>query len=226
LYRSVHALATPPRFEHRRHGDFLVRPARRGRTWERVPTLVPMRIARITVDLHRRVPLGRLEVRSEIAREGKRLQVVTATAHDPDGTEVARASALRYRVGVGPDAPTDPRLAPITTPVWGPIRDRRRRSQDLNGFMDAMESREGGSSDPAISWYRATSPVIAGEEPSPTVRLREWRRVPGTRRTGSVTPAPTSSTATASSAPAPRACSSTRSPRPTDRPTRRAGRPS
>ena len=40
-------------------------------TWavERVPTLVPMRIARITVDMHRRVPLGRLGVHAEIVRE-------------------------------------------------------------------------------------------------------------------------------------------------------------
>ena len=82
-------------------------------TWavERVPTLVPMRIARITVDMHRRVPLGRLEVRTEIAREGKRLQVVVATISDTDGVEVARATALRFRLGEGPDAPTDPHLS-------------------------------------------------------------------------------------------------------------------
>ena len=142
-------------------------------TWaaERVPTLVPMRIARITVDMHRRVPLGRLEVRTEIAREGKRLQVVVATLHDPAGVEVARATALRFRLGAGPDAPTDPRLPPIATPPWGPERTHQPRSGDLNGFMDAAEMREGGSRDAATSWYRATRPVIAGEETSPTVRL-------------------------------------------------------
>jgi pimeloyl-ACP methyl ester carboxylesterase len=39
-------------------------------TWavEGVPTLVPMRIARITVDMHRRVPLGRLVVHTEVVR--------------------------------------------------------------------------------------------------------------------------------------------------------------
>src|ERR1700710_1801182 len=68
-------------------------------TWavERVPTLVPMRIARITIDMHRRVPLGPLEVDAEIVREGKRLQVVVATVRDPQGIEVARATALRFR---------------------------------------------------------------------------------------------------------------------------------
>jgi Thioesterase-like superfamily len=142
-------------------------------TWavERVPTLVPMRIARITVDMHRRVPLGRLGVNAEVVREGKRLQVVVATVTDPDGVEVARATALRFRLGAGPDAPTDPRLPPIETPPFGAERVHQRRSDDLNGFMGAMASHEGGSSDAATSWYRATRPVMSGEEPSPTVRL-------------------------------------------------------
>ncbi len=142
-------------------------------TWavERVPTLVPMRIARITVDMHRRVPLGPLEVDAEIVREGKRLQVVVATVRDPDGVEVARATALRFRLGSGPDAPTDPRLPPIETPPWGEERTNQRRPTGLNGFIDATEMREAGGPDASSTWYRATTPVIAGEETSPTVRL-------------------------------------------------------
>ena len=142
-------------------------------TWavERVPTLVPMRVARITVDMHRRVPLGRLEVRTGIVREGKRLQVVVATIHDMDGVEMARGTALKFRLGHGPDAPTDPRLPPVATPPWGPVRKQQRRSSNLNGFIDATEMRDAGRSGAATTWYRATRPVIAGEEPSPTVRL-------------------------------------------------------
>ena len=143
-------------------------------TWavERVPTLVPMRIARITVDMHRRVPLGRLEVRTEVVREGKRLQVVVAILRDPDGVEVARATALRFRLGRAPDAPpTDPRLPPIATPPWGPPRLQGARSSNLNGFIDAAEMRDAGVDSAATTWYRATRPVVAGEEPSPIVRL-------------------------------------------------------
>lgn len=142
-------------------------------TWaiERVPALVPMRIARITVDLHRRVPLGRLHVDTEIVRQGKRLQVIVATITDPDGIEVARASALRFRIGVGPDAPTDPSRPPIVAPPLGGSWSHGPRTNDLNGFIDAAEMRDAGSSRAATNWYRATKPVIAGEEPSPTVRL-------------------------------------------------------
>ena len=142
-------------------------------TWavERVPTLVPMRIARITVDMHRPVPLGRLELHTEVVREGKRLQIVLATATDPGGAEVARATALRFRVGAGPDAPNDPRFAPITPPPFGPVRVQQHRRNGLNGFTGALESRDAGDAGPGTSWYRATRPVVAGEVPSPTVRL-------------------------------------------------------
>jgi hypothetical protein len=143
-------------------------------TWavERTPTLVPMRIARITVDLHRPVPLGRLGVDAKVVREGKRLQVVVATVRDPDGLEVARATALRFRLGAGPDAPTDPRLPPIDAPPWGPPREQRPRLRtDLNGFIAAAEMRDAGVDHAGVTWYRATKPVIAGEETSPTARV-------------------------------------------------------
>jgi hypothetical protein len=142
-------------------------------TWavERVPTLVPMRIARITVDMHRPVPLGRLGVGAEVVREGKRLQVVVATIRDDEGVEVARATALRFRLGDGPDAPTDPQLPPVEAPSWGPVRVQTARSEGRSGFADAMEARVGGDRGIATSWYRATHPVVAGEETSPVVHL-------------------------------------------------------
>jgi acyl-CoA thioesterase len=51
------------------------------------------------------------------------------------------------------------------------VRKQQRRSSNLNGFIDATEMRDAGQSGAATTWYRATRPVIAGEEPSPTVRL-------------------------------------------------------
>ena len=87
-------------------------------TWavERVPTLVPMRIARITVDMHRPVPLGRLGVETEIVRQGKRLQIVVALLRDQDGVEVARATALRFRTRRVPTTPAPIRCCPRSRP--------------------------------------------------------------------------------------------------------------
>lgn len=143
-------------------------------TWavERVPTLVPMRIARITVDMHRPVPLGRLGIETDIVRQGKRLQIVVATIRDETGTEVARATALRFRTADGPDdCGTDPVLPPIDRLPFGDVRPPNQHPDGLNGFTGALETRNGGDRGQATSWYRATRPVIAGEEPSPTVRL-------------------------------------------------------
>jgi hypothetical protein len=143
-------------------------------TWvvERVPTLVPMRIARITIDMHRPVPLGRLGVEAEVVRQGKRLQVVVAVIRDPAGVEVARATALRFRTATGPDDATDdPGLAPVVAPPFGALREQRDHPHGLNGFAEALETREAGERGQGTSWYRATRPVIAGEETSPMVRL-------------------------------------------------------
>src|ERR1700727_1462965 len=63
---------------------------------EQTPTLVPMLIARFTLDLLRPVPLAPLHADVRIVRQGKRIQVVAASLL-ADGVEVARASALRMR---------------------------------------------------------------------------------------------------------------------------------
>lgn len=42
---------------------------------EQVPTPVPMRIARLTVDLMRPLPVAPLEVKTEILREGRKIQL-------------------------------------------------------------------------------------------------------------------------------------------------------
>lgn len=142
-------------------------------TWaaERVPTLVPMRMARITVDMHRRVPLGPLAVDAEVIREGKRLQLVLSTIRDPSGLEVARATVLRMRTDAGPDAASDPRHPVVTTPPLGPVQARSAPPTGLCGFMDAVEVRESEHPNATTNWFRASRPVVAGEEASPVVRL-------------------------------------------------------
>jgi hypothetical protein len=68
-----------------------------GHVLEDVPTLVPMSLTRLTVDIVRPVPVGRrLQVETEILREGKRIQVVDLTMRVGD-TVTTRARALRIR---------------------------------------------------------------------------------------------------------------------------------
>jgi hypothetical protein len=54
---------------------------------ETVPTLVPLQVARLTVDLLRPVPIRPLQLEAAVRREGKRIQVVDVSLL-ADGVEV------------------------------------------------------------------------------------------------------------------------------------------
>lgn len=138
---------------------------------ERQPAAAPMRIARITVDLFRGVPMRPLTVTTAVRRDGRRIQAVDVSLLD-DGLELARASVLRIRTdgdveipeeGVAPAGPApqpddDDEAAPGAEPEW------------LPGFVRAVDMRNvvgyAGRPGPRFVWCRLRCPVVAGEKPS------------------------------------------------------------
>jgi len=88
-----------------------------------------------------------------------------------DGTEVVRATALRIRVADLEFAdPPDDRL----TPGPGAQRERFENLGPLNfGFAMEMSMARGeiGVPGPAAVWFRLAVPVVAGEEPTPLMRV-------------------------------------------------------
>lgn len=56
----------------------------------------PMEVARLTLELHRPVPVGTVAVETTVVREGKRLQLLDTRLLDA-GAEVARGSVLKLR---------------------------------------------------------------------------------------------------------------------------------
>ncbi len=64
---------------------------------ENLPSPVPMRVARLTVDLMRPVPVAPLTIETEILREGRKIQLV-AVRLLAGATEVVRATVLRIRI--------------------------------------------------------------------------------------------------------------------------------
>ena len=142
-------------------------------TWavEGVPTLVPMRIARITSTC----TAGSRWVGSWSTPTSCAKASACRSWWRRSAIRTGRRWRARRRCGSGsvhgPDAPTDPSVPPIATPPLGAPRAPGPRSGDLNGFIDATEMRDAGTPGAATTWYRATKPVIAGEAPSPTVRL-------------------------------------------------------
>jgi hypothetical protein len=128
-----------------------------------------MIIARFTVEILRAIPVGEISVLARLARPGRSVELLEATA-SADGREVARATAWRVLRTNGvavesrlpvpaglPDAPSAPPRG------W------------LGGYLSAIEWRavHGGftSPGPAVVWGRMRYPLVADEEPSPLERV-------------------------------------------------------
>jgi len=171
---ATHMTQGPWNSEHQHGGPVS---ALLARTVEAVPTLVPMRCGRLTVDLMRAVPVAPLTTTARVVREGKRVQLVeAAVVHE--GTEVARATALRIRIGDSADALTHPRR-PDESPPAPPTKVEEsvlaRAGLPVPGFLLALDMHRVtgglGQGAPSCTWFRLRVPVVAGEETTPFVRL-------------------------------------------------------
>jgi hypothetical protein len=134
-------------------------------------------VSRITVELMRPVPLTPLEISVRTTRPGKKVQWLEATM-SADGTEVARAHALRLRTadpGLPQIATHDPLpIGPADAPLVEIAPPMQRGVPDV-GFWTAMELRRVSGSwtepGPAAVWFRLRVPMVAGEAPSPLQRV-------------------------------------------------------
>ena len=144
---------------------------------EGIDAPAPMRIARLTLDLVRPVPIAPLEVVAEVTRAGRRVQLVGASVLC-EGKEVVRAQALRIRQEEGGPGPQGfaPHPGPGPEGAAAPVAFD---AEMLGGPMfggDAMEIRLAGGKErwevpgPAMAWMRLRVPVVAGEEPTPAQR--------------------------------------------------------
>lgn len=149
-----------------------------GRAIEMVPSVIPMQVVRLTVDLFREVPVGiPLDVRTNVAREGRRIQVVDAELVAA-GRTVARASGLKIRKtevatpSVNPpwDPPPGPAEAePVMLGRFGFTRTDHERFHshaiEIRTIDDSFLTPGAG-----LSWIRLTVPLVAGEATTPFAR--------------------------------------------------------
>src|SRR5215475_2196989 len=63
---------------------------------ERIPTAVPMSIARVTIDLMRPVPVAPLTIETELLREGRKIQLCGIKL-SADGAVVVGATVLKIK---------------------------------------------------------------------------------------------------------------------------------
>lgn len=136
-----------------------------------LPSPVPMRVARLTIDLMRPVPVAPLTFESEIVKEGRKIQLCAVRLF-ADGVEVVRASVLKIRT-IENDIPTAAATPPLDVPGPDQCRDDMM-DPARNVFLGTMSMRpafgrfiEQGR---AAIWFRANVPLIEGEPLSPLLR--------------------------------------------------------
>jgi hypothetical protein len=141
------------------------------RAFEQLPAADGLRLARVTYEFLRPVPIAELVVDASVVRPGRRVQLLEASLAAPDGLVLVRARALQVRVA---DAPTADPAPPPPGPSEG--RDNDFNAPHRPMFSpDAIEIRfvEGGfsGSGTATGWFRMRVPIVDGEEPTPLQRL-------------------------------------------------------
>lgn len=142
-------------------------------TWaaEQIPTPRPMRIARVTIDLMRPVPLAPLTIARNLLREGRKIQLSEISLR-ANGVEVVRGTVLKVR-SEGVTLPDGAMPSPLDLP--GPDAGvREETSRMINPFIRGMSiasvrGRLMGRG-PAAIWYRSDRPMIEGEATSPAMR--------------------------------------------------------
>ncbi|HEV2075497.1 MAG TPA: thioesterase family protein, partial [Thermoleophilaceae bacterium] len=146
-----------------------------GREIERAGRLDRGRLARVTYEIVRPIPIGPVTVTAQVTRPGRSVELVDASLHGEKGDELVRARAWRIR---STEVDLDGGLVPHDPPPPGPAElapgDFFPTGQEI-GYHTAMEARFASGAflelGPATAWFRMRCPLVAGEEPTPLDRV-------------------------------------------------------
>lgn len=138
---------------------------------ERIATPVPMRIARVTVDLMRPVPVAPLTIQSEVVREGRKIQLC-AVRLLAKGVVVVSATVLKIKVQV---AELPPEAVIEKVELSGPDQSRVEHVDfSSSPFVTGMSLRAArghfGVPGPGAIWYRVDRPIVEGAPVSQAMR--------------------------------------------------------
>lgn len=142
-----------------------------GGAMESLPTEAAMIVVRTTVEILRPVPLRPVAVSARIERNGRRVQLLSASLSDGD-TELCRATAWRIRLtdlDIGDQSGEPPAFAgPDASTVHVP------ESGEPAFHRTGVEMRYARGSftelGAAAVWMRLAVPLVAGQTPSPLQR--------------------------------------------------------
>lgn len=169
-YESTSATAGPwsPKTQHGGPPSALV-----GRAIERHEPRPGFRVARITLEIPRPVPVGDLEVVVRTVRSGGRAELIEGEVVSA-GEPVVLARAWRLAGSPG----DTPRLrpAPEAPPLPAPQPPHTMKGAHLDGYVSAIEWRFGSGAGfdtpgPGWAWARQRLPLVAGEPDTPLTRV-------------------------------------------------------
>lgn len=131
----------------------------------------PLRLARITLELVRPVPLGPLTLGIDVVRPGRRVTLLDGVLRDPGGTEVLRARGL-FLLPTELDA-TELQAPPFPAPEEGTPNDWHNPTPMFATHGMEIRFVRGAFRHvgPAVAWFRLRVPLIAGEPTLPTDRV-------------------------------------------------------
>ncbi len=127
---------------------------------ERIPTAVPMQIARVTIDLMRPVPVAPLTIETEVLREGRKIQLCAVRLR-ANGKLTVGATVLKIKKQAQP-LPADVVEPPLD--VLSPEQSRAEPQNSPFGMGMTIRAARGrfGGPGPGAIWYRADRPLIQG----------------------------------------------------------------
>jgi Acyl-CoA thioesterase C-terminal domain/Acyl-CoA thioesterase N-terminal domain len=138
---------------------------------EAIPTRVPMRIARVTVDLMRPVPVAPLTLESEVLREGRKIQLCAIRLLAGD-VVVVGATVLKIKMQA---LSLPPEVSDMPVELPGPDQSRVDPANfSSSPFVTGISLRAArgafGVPGPGAIWYRVDRPLVEGFAISQTVR--------------------------------------------------------
>jgi Thioesterase-like superfamily len=138
---------------------------------EAMPAPVPMRIARVTIDLMRPVPVAPLTIERKVLREGRKIQL-SAVRLLADGVVVVGATVLKIKTQA---QALPPHIADLPVELPGPDQSIVEPANFVSSpfvkciSMRAARGRFGAPGAGAI-WFRVDQPLIEGSPVSQAMR--------------------------------------------------------
>jgi hypothetical protein len=138
---------------------------------EAIPTPQPMRIARVTIDLMRPVPVAPLTLQTDVLREGRKIQLC-AVRLLAEGVVVVGATVLKIKTQAL-NLPSE--VADVAVELPGPDQAREENVNfSSSPFVTGISLRAArgrfGVPGPGAIWYRVDRPLVEASAVSQVMR--------------------------------------------------------